>query len=81
MADCSAKTAKQSNGTPSFPSCGALPFESAQGSRSNGHGGFDHATVISVLDENGEIVFQQRRAQASSDELLAELRRLVPARN
>ena len=47
------------------------------GYRPNGQGGFDHAAVISVLDEKGEIVFQQRGAQASSDELLAKLHSLA----
>src|SRR6185437_5521356 len=47
------------------------------GYRQNARGGFDHAAVISLLDGKGEIVFQQRGAQGSSDELLAELRRLL----
>ncbi len=46
------------------------------GYRPNGQGGFDHAAVISLLDEKGEIIFQQRGSQASSDELLARLRSL-----
>lgn len=45
--------------------------------RPDGQGGFDHAAVISLLDPRGEIVFQQRGAQASSDELLAALNRLL----
>ncbi len=47
------------------------------GYRPTGQGGFDHAAVISVLDEKGEIVFQQRGAQASSAELLAKVRSLA----
>ena len=42
------------------------------GYKPDGQGGFDHAAVISLLDRNGEIVFQQRGTQASSDELLAK---------
>jgi protein SCO1 len=49
--------------------------------RPNDQNGFDHAAVISLLDENGEIVFQQRGAQASSDELLAKLSNLLLAHN
>ena len=49
------------------------------GYRRNAEGGFDHAAVISLLDEKGEIVFQQRGAQASSDELLAKLSNLLLA--
>jgi protein SCO1/2 len=45
--------------------------------RPNDQGGFDHAAVISLLDENGEIVFQQRGAEASSEELLANLNKLL----
>jgi hypothetical protein len=33
--------------------------------------------VISLLDEKGEIVFQQRGTRASSDELLAALKNLL----
>ena len=51
------------------------------GYRQNGRGGFDHVPVISLLNERGEIVLQQRGAQGSSDELLGELRRLLPAHN
>jgi protein SCO1/2 len=47
------------------------------GYRPNDQGGFDHAAVISLLDKKGEIVFQQRGAQANSDELLAKLRNLA----
>jgi protein SCO1/2 len=50
------------------------------GYRPNGQGGFDHAAVISLLDEKGEIAFQQRGAQASSDELLAKLGSLIGER-
>ena len=47
------------------------------GYRPNGAGGFDHTAVISLLNEKGEIVFQQRGTQASSDELLAKLTGLL----
>ena len=49
--------------------------------RPDGQGGFDHAAVISLIDEKGEIVFQQRGTQASSDELLAALNSLLEKRN
>ena len=49
--------------------------------RPNDQNGFEHAAVISLLDAKGEIVFQQRGAQASSDELLATLRGLLLAGN
>jgi protein SCO1 len=47
--------------------------------RPNDQNGFEHAAVISLLDAKGELVFQQRGAQASSDELMAKLRGLLPA--
>ncbi len=47
------------------------------GYKPDGQGGFDHAAVISLLDRRGEIIFQQRGTQASSDELLARLKTLV----
>jgi protein SCO1 len=47
--------------------------------RPNDQNGFEHAAVISLLDAKGEIVFQQRGVQASSDELLARLRGLLSA--
>jgi len=43
------------------------------GYRPDGKGGFDHVAVISLLDSNGEIIFQQRGVKASSEELLAKL--------
>jgi protein SCO1/2 len=48
--------------------------------RPDGKGGFDHATVISLLDADGNVVFQQRGTQASPEELLAKLKSLVAAR-
>ena len=51
------------------------------GYRPDGQGGFDHAAVISLIDEKGEIVVQQRGTQASSDELLAALNSLLTKRN
>jgi protein SCO1 len=48
--------------------------------RPDGQGGFDHAAVISLIDEKGEIVVQQRGTQASSDELLAALNSLLEKR-
>ena len=47
------------------------------GYRPDGQSGFDHAAVISLLDKRGEIVFQQRGTQASSDDLLAKLKTLL----
>ncbi len=47
--------------------------------RPNDRNGFEHAAVISLLDAEGEIVFQQRGVKASSDELLARLRGLLSA--
>jgi protein SCO1 len=49
--------------------------------RPDGQGGFDHAAVISLIDEKGEIVFQQRGTQSSSDELLAALKSLLEMGN
>ena len=45
--------------------------------RLNDQNGFDHAAVISLLNDKGEIVFQQRGTQAASDALLAKLDRLL----
>jgi protein SCO1 len=47
------------------------------GYRPDGQGGFDHAAVISIIDEKGEIVVQQRGTQASSGELLTALTSLL----
>ena len=44
-------------------------------------GGFNHAAVLSLLNPRGEIVFQQRGTQASSDELLAALKSLLEMGN
>jgi len=41
--------------------------------------GFDHAAVISLLNAKGEIVFQQRGVQASSQDLLDKLSELLTA--
>ncbi len=49
--------------------------------RPDGQGGFDHAAVISLIDDKGEIVLQQRGTQASSDELLAALNSLLQKRD
>jgi protein SCO1/2 len=46
------------------------------GYRPDGQGGFDHSAVISLIDAKGEIVFQQRGPEASSEELLGKLRAL-----
>ena len=51
------------------------------GYRPDGQGAFDHSAVITLLDAEGDIVFQQRGTQASSDELLAKLRGLFAARD
>jgi protein SCO1/2 len=48
--------------------------------RSDGKGGFDHATVITLLDADGTIVFQQKGTEASPEELLRKLKTLVAAR-
>lgn len=45
--------------------------------RPDGAGGFDHTAIISLLDRDGVVVFQQRGAQADSDELLAKLKTLT----
>jgi protein SCO1/2 len=47
--------------------------------RPDGAGGFDHTAVISLLDADGVIVFQQLGTQATSAELLANLKALVAA--
>jgi protein SCO1/2 len=47
--------------------------------RPDGKGGFDHSTVISLLDADGNVVFQQRGTQATPHELLAKLKNLVAA--
>ena len=47
--------------------------------RPNDEAGFDHAAAISLLNAKGEIVFQQRGAQASSEELLKKLEELLAA--
>ncbi len=47
--------------------------------RPDGHGGFDHAAVISLLDDKGEVVFQQRGTEARSDELLAKVSGIIGA--
>ena len=49
------------------------------GYRPDGPGGFDHTAVISLLDDKGDIVFQQRGTQASSDELLAKVSGIIGA--
>ena len=47
--------------------------------RPNDQKGFDHAAVISLLNAKGEIVFQQRGVQASSQDLLDKLSELLTA--
>jgi protein SCO1 len=47
------------------------------GYRPDGQRGFNHSAVIALLDTEGDIVFQQRGAQASSNELLARLNTLL----
>ena len=47
------------------------------GYRPDGLGGFDRAAVISLLDANGEVVFQQRGVKANSEELLDKLKELL----
>jgi protein SCO1/2 len=48
--------------------------------RPDGKGGFDHATVITLLDAGGNIVFQQKGTQANPEELLAKLESLLTTR-
>ena len=61
--------------------CAILRLRSATAYRPDGQGGFDHAAVISLIDDKGEIVLQQRGTRASSDELLAALNSLLEKRN
>jgi protein SCO1/2 len=49
--------------------------------RPNDQKGFDHAAVITLLNDKGEIVVQQRGVQAASDELLARLSALLAKPN
>ena len=49
------------------------------GYRPDGQGGFNHTAVISLLDARGNVVFQQRGTEARSDELLAEVNRIIGA--
>jgi len=46
------------------------------GYRTDGQGGFDPARSF-LLNDKGEIVFQQREAKAESDALLAKLKGLL----
>jgi SCO1/SenC len=50
------------------------------GYRPDEQGGFDHSAVISLIDPKGEIVFQQRGTQPSSEALLAKLTELFRGR-
>jgi protein SCO1/2 len=45
--------------------------------RPDGKGGFDHATVITLVDADGNIAFQQKGTQASPEELLSKLESLT----
>ena len=45
--------------------------------RRNAQGGFDHSAIISLLDEDGEIAFQQNGVAASSQEFLSKLETLA----
>jgi protein SCO1 len=45
--------------------------------RPNDEAGFDHAAVVSLLNAQGEIVYQQRGAQASSEAVLDKLKELL----
>ena len=51
------------------------------GFRPDGHGGFDHAALVTLLDSKGEIIFQQRGAQASSEDLLDKLKTVIERAN
>jgi protein SCO1/2 len=44
--------------------------------RPNDQNGFDHAAVLTLLNERGEVVLQQRGTQASSEVLLDRLKQL-----
>ena len=57
----------------------ARELAAGSGYRTDGQGGFDHDAVISLLNDNGEIVFQQCEAKAESDALLAKLKGLLEA--
>jgi protein SCO1/2 len=46
--------------------------------RPDGQGGFDHSTVISLLDDKGEIVFQKLDAKLDTDEFVAKIEGLTP---
>lgn len=48
--------------------------------RSTGAGDFNHTAVISLINADGVIVFQQVGTKASSDELLAKLKALLASR-
>ena len=45
--------------------------------RPNDQNGFDHAVVISLLNDRGEIAFLQRGTQASSEALIDKLKELL----
>ena len=47
------------------------------GWRPDGAGGFNHTAVISLLDAEGDVVFQQRGVEADSHELLTRLTTLL----
>ena len=49
--------------------------------RPNDQAGFDHAAVLSLLDANGQIVYQQRGAQASSEAALDKLETILSAKD
>ncbi len=49
--------------------------------RPNDQNGFDHAAVITLLNDRGEIVFQQRGTRASSQALLGAVQELLSATN
>ena len=49
--------------------------------RANDQNGFDHAAVLTLLNGRGEITFQQRGTQASSEALLDKFVELLSATN
>lgn len=48
--------------------------------RPDGQGGFDHSTVISLLDDKGEIVFQKVDAAPDLNEFVGKIETLAQAR-
>ena len=43
--------------------------------RPNGEGGFDHSTVVTLLNENGEIIYQKPDVRVDPEEFLGHIPR------